>query len=102
MPLVEALYYGASVIASDIPVFREVGGDDVRYFSLLDADSLQKEILATDQLVKKQGRPRLISWQESASHLVDMINHDSYQINQVHWAGHFSGQDLSAEGRIKN
>ncbi|MBM3575364.1 MAG: glycosyltransferase family 4 protein [Alphaproteobacteria bacterium] len=102
MPLVEALYYGASVIASDIPVFREVGGDDVRYFSLLDADSLQKEILATDQMVKKKGRPRLISWQESASHLVDMINHDSYQINQSQWAGHFSRQDLSEEGRIKN
>lgn len=96
MPLVEALYYGVSVIASDIPVFREVGDEDVRYFSLLDADSLQKQILATEQMVKKQGRQHLISWQESASHLIDMIDHENYQINQAQWSYCLSRQDISA------
>lgn len=54
MPLVEALYYGASVIASDIPVFREVGGAEVRYFSLLDADSLRQHIVETEKTIKKK------------------------------------------------
>ena len=96
MPLVEALYYGACVIASDIPVFREVGGEDVRYFALLDADSLQKQILETERMVKKQGRPHLISWQESASHLVGMIDYENYQINQAQWIDLLSRKDLVA------
>ena len=31
IPLVEAMGLGTPVVASDIPVFREVGGDAVRY-----------------------------------------------------------------------
>ncbi len=34
LPLVEALYYGCPVLASDIPVFHEIGGDHCTYFSL--------------------------------------------------------------------
>lgn len=95
MPLVEALYYGASVIASDIPVFREVGGEDVCYFSLLDAGSLQKQILAIGGIAKKHTRPDLVSWPQSAAQLVEMINHERYQINQQQWADHFKQRDLS-------
>ena len=96
MPLVEALYYGASVIASDIPVFREVGGAEVRYFSLLDADSLRQHIVETEKTIKKKDRPLFISWQESASQLVDLIDQENYQINQAQWAERFSGQEGSS------
>ena len=32
IPLIEALYHGCIVLASDIPVFREIGGEYVNYF----------------------------------------------------------------------
>ena len=38
LPLVEAMACGAPVLAADLPVFREVGGDVVRYVSRDDAD----------------------------------------------------------------
>jgi glycosyltransferase involved in cell wall biosynthesis len=34
LPIVEALHCGARVVCSDIPVFREIAGDAVRYFNL--------------------------------------------------------------------
>lgn len=40
LPVVEALLRGAPVIASDIPVFREVGGDWCEYFEVKSASSL--------------------------------------------------------------
>ncbi|HMN72548.1 MAG TPA: glycosyltransferase family 1 protein [Rhodoblastus sp.] len=40
LPLIEARHYGAPVIASDIPVFREIAGDAVRYFPPLDDSAL--------------------------------------------------------------
>lgn len=36
LPLIEARHYGAPVIVSDIPIFREIAGDAVRYFPPLD------------------------------------------------------------------
>lgn len=40
LPLIEARHYGAPVIASDIPIFREIAGDAVRYFPALDDAAL--------------------------------------------------------------
>ncbi|MDR3569729.1 MAG: glycosyltransferase family 1 protein [Syntrophobacteraceae bacterium] len=33
LPLVEAAYYQKPILASDIPIFREIGGDGVTFFS---------------------------------------------------------------------
>ena len=40
LPLIEARHYGLPVIASDIPIFREIAGDAVSYFPPLDDGSL--------------------------------------------------------------
>ena len=45
LPLVEALRAGTPVIASDIPVFREIGGDVPDYLDPLDADAWEQSIL---------------------------------------------------------
>ncbi len=45
LPLVEALQRGTPVLASDIPVLREVGGDFCRYFSPDDADSFVSTVV---------------------------------------------------------
>ncbi len=81
MPLVEALRHGARVIASDIPVFREIGRDDVAYFDLLDAGSLAariREALSSDHVAAR--RPEVIGWAESAATLTRLIQRDAYQL----------------------
>ncbi len=40
LPLIEARHYGAPVIASDIPIFREIAGEAVSYFPPLDDGAL--------------------------------------------------------------
>jgi alpha-1,2-rhamnosyltransferase len=81
MPLVEAGHYGARVIASNIPVFREVGGAAAVYFDLLDSQSLAvrvKEALAEE---KTACRIPVASWQASAGALTQILRDDAYQID---------------------
>lgn len=73
LPLIEAAHAGAPVIASDIEIFHEVGGDSVAYFDMLDPESLMKrivEMLASE----KRARPLpVLSWKESTQRLLDTI-----------------------------
>ena len=46
LPLVEALQHRLPVLASDIPIFHEVGGDYCRYFDLSRCDSLADLVVA--------------------------------------------------------
>ncbi len=73
LPLVEAAHFGARLVASDIPVFREVGGDAAAYFDMLDAASLAarlKEALAET----KPARPlQALSWRQSAQALFALL-----------------------------
>ncbi|HEU0284275.1 MAG TPA: glycosyltransferase family 1 protein [Sphingomicrobium sp.] len=45
LPLVEALRAGTPVIASDLPVFREIGGDVPDYLDPLDTEAWERAIL---------------------------------------------------------
>ncbi len=80
LPLVEAALRGVPVIASDIAVFREVGGDGARYFDLLDSASLAAAI--DDVLARPRTAPAIetISWRESALELVRLIRDEAYQL----------------------
>jgi alpha-1,2-rhamnosyltransferase len=80
LPLVEAAFHGVPVIASDIQVFREVGGDGARYFKLLDSAGLAagiQEMLAQPKTVPPI---KVISWRESTAHLVRLIQEGAYQL----------------------
>jgi alpha-1,2-rhamnosyltransferase len=79
LPLVEAALRGVPVIASDIAVFREVGGDGPRYFDLLDSGSLAAAI--EDVLARPRSAPEIktISWRDSALELVRLIREEGYQ-----------------------
>jgi glycosyltransferase involved in cell wall biosynthesis len=46
LPLIEALHQGTPVIASDLPVFREIGGDIPDYLDPIDGPAWRKTILA--------------------------------------------------------
>jgi alpha-1,2-rhamnosyltransferase len=80
LPLVEAAMRGVPVIASDIAVFREVGGDGPRYFDLLDSKSLAAAI--EDVLARPRIAPEIktISWRQSALELVRLIREEGYQL----------------------
>jgi glycosyltransferase involved in cell wall biosynthesis len=52
IPILEGLYYNGRVIASDIPVFREIGEEMIEYFDPHDETSLC-EVLSTDKIVDK-------------------------------------------------
>jgi glycosyltransferase involved in cell wall biosynthesis len=45
LPIIEALACGVPVIASDLPVLREVGGDAVRYCAVGDGDAWNRAII---------------------------------------------------------
>lgn len=46
LPLIEALHQGTPVIASDLPVFREIGGDIPDYLDPIDGPAWRKTIMA--------------------------------------------------------
>jgi len=68
LPMIEAMEVGLPIIASDIEVFREIGGDYPLYFSLNSMDSL---IEAIQQVPKnKKIRKDWISWDRSVQTLL--------------------------------
>ncbi|BAS09124.1 protein RfbU [Arthrobacter sp. Hiyo4] len=82
LPLVEAMALGTPVIASDIPIFREVGGDAATY---VDPASPAEFAAAVQRLRddahwqqvsrRSVARAQEFSWDESAQQLVD-VAHD--------------------------
>jgi glycosyltransferase involved in cell wall biosynthesis len=74
LPVIEALATGTPVVASDLPVFREVGGASVLYFDPVDSVDLAETIelavtSAEDDSIRwtRQGRARQFDWKTSAS-----------------------------------
>jgi glycosyltransferase involved in cell wall biosynthesis len=79
LPLVEAAQFGAPIIASDIDVFHEIGGADVRYFELLNPDSLAgciREALNGARITPKIGH---LTWRESTEELITLVRNGAYQ-----------------------
>ena len=68
-PVVEALASGAPIVASDLPVLREAGGEHALYARPGDADDFAAKLLA---LLDRNGRPRPLirfSWDDSAQRI---------------------------------
>jgi glycosyltransferase involved in cell wall biosynthesis len=59
LPGMEAIQAGTLVLASDIPVFREVYKDSVSYFNPLDFSSITKSMKSTMAIPKKEREKRI-------------------------------------------
>lgn len=79
LPIAEAAYRGLPVIASDIPVFREVAGDHARFFEVLDSAALAERIREALAGVKPACSSRIWTWRESEQGLMRLIRDDAYQ-----------------------
>lgn len=74
LPLLEAMVRGIPVIASNIPVFKEIGDDSVVYFDPFDENDMAEKILnvLSDDALKKAmvekglERVKLFSWEKCA------------------------------------
>lgn len=79
LPIVEALQRGLPVMASDIPVFREIGGEFVAYFDLKDPSSLMELVLSYERTGKFAAGVRpptdwsWMDWKDSAKQLIDGV-----------------------------
>ncbi|TLM87574.1 glycosyltransferase family 1 protein [Pseudarthrobacter sp. NamE5] len=81
LPLVEAMALGTPVIASDIPIFREVGGDAALYVDPASpgdfaaaVTTLQDNTRWQDFSRRSLARAQEFSWDESARQLVEVAH----------------------------
>ncbi|THG35194.1 glycosyltransferase family 4 protein [Glaciibacter flavus] len=80
IPLVEAMSVGTPVVVSDIPIFREIGGDAAVYVPPTDAAALAAEVQRLDKPGEWERRSRLgleqagrFTWASSARKLLDVL-----------------------------
>lgn len=82
LPGLEAMATGTPVIASDIPVLREIYGNAAEYFNPLDPEEMAKkinEVITNDKIrnnLTRKGLERVkdFSWQKMASQTLQIYN----------------------------
>lgn len=80
LPLIEAAHFGAPVLASDIPVFREIGGDRIGYFRVADPAALADALARTLSAQRAPQAIPFLTWRESARALIGMVKDGAYQM----------------------
>jgi glycosyltransferase involved in cell wall biosynthesis len=88
LPIVEASLHQVPVLASDIPVFREVGGEGAMYFSLGDREALVANIIELSEMPPSDrkamaGRVKVTTWRDSAARLVEIVLHGKHPYHHV-------------------
>lgn len=80
LPLVEAMAVGTPLVVSDIPIFREIGGDAASYFDVASPESfaaavrtLEDESLWTARSALARERSTLFDWDLAAKKLLAVL-----------------------------
>jgi alpha-1,2-rhamnosyltransferase len=78
LPIVEALRHGQTVIASDLPIHREVGGEACDYFDVAAPGRLADAIVKHEELHRSVAAahrfgPEPATWATAAARLIDAI-----------------------------
>lgn len=80
LPLIESSFYGKPVIASDLPVFKEIAQEGVIFFSTADSAKLAlsiENILAAEPIGLSKS---LQDWSNSTNDMIRIIKNNAYQI----------------------
>jgi len=88
LPLIEAAHYGASLIARDLPIFREVCGDHAWYFRAQSETELASALQEWLNLYHASSEPKSLGvewqdWQQSAAQLVDSVIHNQWYVTEA-------------------
>ena len=90
LPIIESLNNKLPVLASDIPIHREVGGDKIGYFDINDTNDLVNKILSIEKFgipkeLQVEESYRWLNWRESTEILFDKIQKiaDSYELEDI-------------------
>lgn len=78
LPLIEAAYFNKSVLARDIPVFREIAGNAASYFSATGHNNLMQALPQWLTKLKAKDKapviyPSWVTWQDSCAQLVHAL-----------------------------
>ena len=73
LPIVEASQRGLRVICSDIPIFREIGGEACAYCDLSDPGSLARLLMTFEQSGRFPGGESGVAWQSWSQSANDLI-----------------------------
>lgn len=87
LPLIEAMYHNKPVLARDIPVLREIGGNLVMFFSDNDTGNLMNDIefwLAKIAFGQLPHRTLRHTWQDSAHELLICLGFGQTAFAQPH------------------
>jgi glycosyltransferase involved in cell wall biosynthesis/SAM-dependent methyltransferase len=107
LPIIEAARHKLSVIARDIPVFREVAGDHAFYFTGQRPDDLANAVQRWLGLCDKGTHPkpddlRWLTWTESAERVLRILISDdaSFPTNDAFRPGEGTEPENSAAGAL--
>ena len=73
LPIIEANRHGLPIIASDIPVFREIGLGSLCYFDVCDSKMLSRRIEAFDKRDHADQRTSSVDWDTSIKALRETL-----------------------------
>ncbi|WP_426515226.1 glycosyltransferase family 4 protein [Diaminobutyricibacter sp. McL0618] len=80
IPLVESMTLGTPVVVSDIPIFREIGGESALYFEPTSADDLVARIrdleapgVWAERSAASEREASRFTWDASAEHLLTVL-----------------------------
>ena len=86
LPIIEAAYRGIDLIVRDIPVFREICGDNVTYFNGFEAKDIAETVEYWLEHKDIHGRSKnieAITWKECSDNIWDFITseNNNYHVN---------------------
>jgi len=81
LPIVEAMAVGTPVVLSDIPIFREIGGEAGDYVGAMDADAVARAVKELEEPAVWHARSaavleraRVFDWDRSAAELFEVLS----------------------------
>lgn len=90
LPLIEAARYGIPILSRDLPVFREVAGDNAEYFTAETSDQLTDALSEwlgklADGTAPVSSRITRATWGESTSDIVGLLTDSAHSNWMYRW-----------------